>query len=91
MVGRRLRAKSVESVAERIASFDRRAISETKRFVDFASLPPDYEFEPHWDVCPASIMRPDAQERIRMLMARGLHRPGDVENRLGHHVGQLGR
>jgi hypothetical protein len=25
------------------------------------------------------------------LMERGLHKPGDVENRLGYHVGQLGR
>ena len=80
----------VESVAERIASFDKRAISETKRFVDVASLPPDYEFAPQWDVCLASIMRPAAQERIRTLMERGLHRPGDVENRLGYYVGQLG-
>jgi enoyl-CoA hydratase/carnithine racemase len=81
----------VESLAARIASFDKRAISETKRFADVASLPPDFELGAEWDVCLASIMRPAAQERIRMLMERGFHRPGDVENRLGHHVGQLGR
>ena len=81
----------VESLATRIASFDKRAISETKRFADVASLPPDFEIAPEWDVCLASIMRPAAQERIRMLMERGFHRPGDVENRLGYHVGQLGR
>src|SRR5499425_220184 len=81
----------VESLATRIASFDKRAISETKRFVDVASLPPDYEIAPEWDVCLASIMRPAAQERIRKLMERGFHKPGDVENRLGYHVGQLGR
>ncbi len=81
----------VESLATRIASFDKRAISETKRFADVASLPPDYEIAPEWDVCFASIMRPAAQERIKMLMERGFHRPGDVEDRLGYHVGQLGR
>ena len=81
----------VESLATRIASFDKQVISETKHFVDVASLPPDFEIAPEWDVCLASIMRPAAQERIRMLMERGFHRPGDVENRLGHHVGQLGR
>jgi len=79
------------AIATRIASFDKRAISETKRFVDVASLPPDYEIAPEWDVCIASIMRPAAQERIRTLMERGFHRPGDVETRLGHHVGQLRR
>jgi enoyl-CoA hydratase/carnithine racemase len=79
----------VESLATRIASFDKRAIGETKRFVDVASLPPDYEIAPEWDVCLASIMRPAAQERIKKLMDQGFHQPGDVENRLGYHVGQL--
>jgi enoyl-CoA hydratase/carnithine racemase len=81
----------VESPATRIASFDKQAISETKRFVDVASLPPDFEIAPEWDVCLASIMRPAAQARIKMLMERGFHQPGDVEDRLGYHVGQLGR
>src|SRR6516165_9911864 len=79
----------VESLATRIASFDNRAIRETKRFVDVASLPPDYEIAPEWDVCNASIMRPAAQTRIATLLERGLHQPGDVENRLGYHVGRL--
>src|SRR5256714_14012163 len=79
----------VDALATRIASFDKRAVGETKRFVDVASLPPDYEIAPEWDVCLASIMRPAAQERIKMLMDRGFHRPGDVEDRLGYHVGQL--
>jgi enoyl-CoA hydratase/carnithine racemase len=81
----------VDSLANRIASFDKQAISETKRFVDVASLPPDYEIAPEWDVCLASIMRSAAQERIKMLMERGFHQAGDVETRLGYHVGQLGR
>src|SRR5438309_4941723 len=81
----------VEALAMRIASFDKQALAETKRLVDVASLPPDYEIAPELDVCLASIMRPAAQERIRMLMERGFHRPGDVEDRLGYHVGQLGR
>ena len=81
----------VESLATRIASFDKQAISETKRFADVASLPADFEIAPEWDVCLASIMRPAAQERIRMLKERGFHQPGDVEDRLGYHVGQIGR
>jgi enoyl-CoA hydratase/carnithine racemase len=81
----------VDSLAARISSFDKQAISETKRFVDVASLPPDFEIAPEWDVCLASIARPAAQQRIGKLMELGLHRPGDVENRLGHYVGELGR
>jgi len=56
-----------------------------------ASLPPDYEISPEWVVCFASIMRPAAQEKIKKLMKLGFHKPGDVEDRLGYHVGQLGR
>ena len=80
----------VEALATRIASFDKLAISETKHFADVASLPPDFEIAPEWDVCLASIMRPAAQERIRKLMELGFHQPGDVENRLGYYVGKLG-
>src|SRR5712672_4298054 len=81
----------VDSLASRIASFDKRTISETKRFIDVASLPPDYEIAPEWDVSFASIMRPAAQDRIKKLMERGFHQSGDVEDRLGYHVGQIGR
>lgn len=81
----------VESLATRIASFDKRAISETKRFADVASLPPDFEIAPEWDLCFASIMRPAAQRRIKTLLELGLHQSGDVEQRLGYYVGQVGR
>ena len=74
-----------------VNSLNKRAISETKRFVDVASLSPDYEIAPEWDVCFASIMREPAQTRIKKLLEQGFHKPGDVENRLGYHVGQLGR
>jgi enoyl-CoA hydratase/carnithine racemase len=80
----------VEALAVRIASFDKQAIVETKNFVNIASLPPDAEIAPEWDACIASIQRPAGQRRIKTLLERGLHKPGDVENRLGFHLGQLG-
>src|SRR3954449_11348793 len=46
----------VDALATRIASFDKRAIADTKHLVDLNSLPPDYEIAPEWDVCVASIM-----------------------------------
>jgi enoyl-CoA hydratase/carnithine racemase len=81
----------VDALAERIASFDKQAIAETKRFVNTASLPADSEIAPEWGAFTASLARPAAAERIKMLMERGFHQPGDVETRLGYHVGQLGR
>jgi enoyl-CoA hydratase/carnithine racemase len=80
----------VEALAVRIASFDKQAIAETKRLVNIASLPADEEILPEWDAFMASLGRPASQNRIKTLMSRGFHRPGDVENRLGFHVGQLG-
>jgi enoyl-CoA hydratase/carnithine racemase len=80
----------VDGLAMRIASFDKQAIADTKRLVDAASLPADAEISPEWDAFIASLGRPATQARIKALMARGFHRPGDVENRLGHYVGGLG-
>jgi putative intracellular protease/amidase/enoyl-CoA hydratase/carnithine racemase len=79
----------VEALATRIASFDKQAIAETKRLANTSSLPSDAEIAPEWDAFLASVQRPASQNRIRTLVERGFHRPGDVENRLGHHVGQL--
>jgi enoyl-CoA hydratase/carnithine racemase len=81
----------VEAMAQRIASFDKHAIAETKRLVNVASLPPDSEILPEWDSFMTSLARPGAQARIKKLLDRGFHKPGDVETRLGYHVGQLGR
>jgi enoyl-CoA hydratase/carnithine racemase len=80
----------VDALAMRIASFDELAIAETKNLVNVASLPPEAEIALEWDACLASIQRPAARTRINKLMERGFHKPGDVENRLGFHVGQLG-
>jgi len=80
----------IDRFAARISSFDKQAIAETKRLVNIASLPPDAEIAPEWDAFLASLGRPASQTRIKALMERGFHRPGDVEKRLGYHVGQLG-
>jgi enoyl-CoA hydratase/carnithine racemase len=80
----------VDNLARRIASFDKQAIADTKRLVDVASLPPDSEILPEWGAFIGALGRPAAQQRIKKLMDRGFHRPGDVENRLGYYVGQIG-
>ncbi len=80
----------VESLALRIASFDKQAIADIKRLVNKASLPPDEDIALEWSAFLASVQRPASQKRLETLMARGFHRPGDVESRLGFHVGQLG-
>jgi enoyl-CoA hydratase/carnithine racemase len=78
----------VDALAMRIARFDKWAIGETKRLVN-ASLPPDVELGAGWDACINSLGRPAAQEGIKALMAEGFHKPGDIEERLAFHLGQL--
>jgi enoyl-CoA hydratase/carnithine racemase len=78
----------VEALATRISRFDKWAIAQTKRLVN-TSLPPDVELGAGWDACIASLGRPAAQESIKALIARGFHKPGDVENRLGYYLGQI--
>jgi len=80
----------VEALAIRIAAFDKWAIATTKRLVN-TSLPPDVELGAGWDACIASLGRPAAQDGIKALMARGFHKPGEVENRLGYYLGQIAR
>ena len=80
----------VYALATRIATFDKQAIAETKHLVDLNSLPSDTEIAPEWEAFTKSVARPPAQKRIRTLFERGFHAPGDVETRLGYHVGQIG-
>jgi enoyl-CoA hydratase/carnithine racemase len=80
----------VNALAIRIASFDKWAIANTKRLVNAASLPPDVEIAAGWEACMTSIKRPAAQVKLKTLIDRGFHRPGDAENRLGVYVGNLG-
>ncbi|MDQ0323992.1 enoyl-CoA hydratase/carnithine racemase [Pararhizobium capsulatum DSM 1112] len=80
----------VNAFALRIAKFDKWAIANTKRLVN-TSLAPEVELGAGWDACIASLGRPAAQEGIKALMDQGFHKPGDIENRLGYHLGQLSR
>lgn len=81
----------VDALASRVASFDKWAISNTKRLVNAANPVTDVEIAAGWDTCMASIARPAAQARIKALREIGFHEPGDVENRLGFYLGKLGR
>ena len=80
----------VDALATRIASFDKWAIANTKRLTN-TSLPPDVEIAEGWDACIKSIARPAAQRNFKSLFEQGFHKPGDVEDRLGYHLGRLGR
>ncbi|RWO38577.1 MAG: enoyl-CoA hydratase/isomerase family protein [Mesorhizobium sp.] len=79
----------VDALAMRISGFDRQAIADTKRLVDFASLPSDPEIAAGWDAFITSVQRPAAQKKIGRLMEMGLQKDPDIEARLGHYTQTL--
>ncbi|NKM96047.1 enoyl-CoA hydratase/isomerase family protein [Rhizobium leguminosarum] len=79
----------VDSLAARISGFDRGAIADTKRLVDFASLPTDPEIGAGWDAFISSVQRPVAQRNIGRLMEMGMQTNPDIESRLGHYTQTL--
>lgn len=81
--------KFVDTLATRISGFDRQAIADTKRLVDFASLPSDPEIGAGWDAFITSVQRPAAQANIKKLMEMGLQTNPDIEGRLGYYTETL--
>jgi enoyl-CoA hydratase/carnithine racemase len=79
----------VDTLARRIASFDKWAISNTKRLVNAASAPAEVEMAAGWEACIASIARPATQARFKVFRELGFHEPGDAEDRLGLYLGHL--
>ncbi len=79
----------VDALATRISGFDRQAIADTKRLVDFASLPSDPEIAAGWDAFITSVQRPAAQKKVGRLMEMGLQTNPDIETRLGHYTQTL--
>lgn len=80
----------VDTMARRIARFDKQSIADIKRLVDAASLPPNEAIASEWEGFIGSVQRPAAQARIKQLMELGLQKKADVEKRLAHYTGMLG-
>src|SRR6202453_5253218 len=81
----------VGALATRISSFDKWAISNTKRLVNAASLTPEVEMAAGWEACMVSVARTNTQARLKAFRELGFHKPGDAEDRLGFYVGRLNR
>jgi enoyl-CoA hydratase/carnithine racemase len=79
----------VDTMARRIARFDKQSIGEIKRLVDASSLPRNEDIAAEWKGFIASVGRPAAQQRIGELMQLGLQKDPDVEKRIAHYTGTL--
>ena len=79
----------VDTLARRIAGFDKQTIADIKRLVDASSLPTNEQIGAEWDAFLTSVQRPAAQQRIGQLMELGLQTNQDVEQRLDEYTGRL--
>lgn len=77
----------VDTLARRIASFDKQSIGEIKALVNQASLPPNEAIGAEWASFIASVQRPAAQRLIGALMKAGLQTNPDVETNLAKYTG----
>src|SRR6201982_1784066 len=69
----------VDTLARRIASFDRRAIAAAKHLVNEVSLPPSDRLPPPFPSFWAALGWPEAQNRISTVLERGLQRDAGFE------------
>jgi enoyl-CoA hydratase/carnithine racemase len=78
--------QETDRIARRLASFDKRAIAETKAFVDATTLPDDDELPPALTAFFTSSARPTSQARLAALASHGLGTNTELERRLGELV-----
>ncbi|MFE7752677.1 enoyl-CoA hydratase/isomerase family protein [Streptomyces sp. NPDC057428] len=78
----------VDRVAKRIASFDRQPLAEVKALIGRSTLPAEADLVAGQDTFRASLTWPEAGERIRGLLDRGMQQRGELEYRLGEHIAE---
>jgi enoyl-CoA hydratase/carnithine racemase len=79
----------VNSLARRIASFDRLAIAAAKGLINQVSLPSADQLLDAITSFETALTWPEAQQRIQALLERGLQRDDDFENRWPEVLGTL--
>jgi pimeloyl-ACP methyl ester carboxylesterase len=79
----------VDSLAQRLARFDRQALGAAKAQIGLNTLPDDHELYAAYDAYFASLGWPGYRDRGPRLVAQAASHGADVELRLGHYLGRL--
>src|SRR6266850_3880799 len=79
----------VDTLARRIASFDRRPIAAAKDLINQVSLPSADRLLDALNAFQTALTWPEAQQRIHALLKGGLQREGDFEKRWPALLGTL--
>jgi enoyl-CoA hydratase/carnithine racemase len=80
----------VDTLARRIASFDRRALIAAKNLVNQVSLPPSDRLLDAFTSFGTALTWPEAQRRIGAVLERGLQRDATFEKNWPEVLGTLG-
>ncbi|MDX3097071.1 enoyl-CoA hydratase/isomerase family protein [Streptomyces sp. ME19-03-3] len=78
----------VDTLARRIASFDKESIAAVKQQVDRYTLPSAEDLRSSYDMYMNSFGWPGSERRLPAALAAGRNQPGDYELRLGYHLGR---
>ncbi|AWT54393.1 enoyl-CoA hydratase/isomerase family protein [Mycolicibacterium smegmatis] len=78
----------VDTLALRIASYDKESIAAVKRQVDRHTLPTAEDMMSSLETYLTSFQWPGSKRRLAAAMAAGRNQPGDYEMRLGYHLGR---
>lgn len=78
----------VDTFAQRIAGFEKPAISGAKEFVDAATTIPASDYAASLAAFRRTAGRPESVGRVRSLFARGFQQPQGIELDLGRHIAE---
>ncbi|SEH77103.1 Enoyl-CoA hydratase/carnithine racemase [Mycolicibacterium rutilum] len=78
----------VDTLARRIASYDKESIAAVKQQINRHTLPSADDMLSSLQIYLSSFEWPGSQRRIAAAMAAGRNQPGDYEMRLGYHLGR---
>ncbi|MDT5069110.1 MAG: hypothetical protein QOK02_5265 [Mycobacterium sp.] len=78
----------VDTLARRIASYDKESIAAVKQQINRYTLPSPNDMLSSLQIYMASFEWPGSERRLAAALAAGRNQPGDYEMRLGYHLGQ---
>ncbi len=78
----------VDTLARRIASYDKESIAAVKQQINRHTLPSPADMVSSLELYLSSFQWPGSQRRLAAATAAGRNQPGDYEMRLGYHLGR---
>ncbi|BBZ33628.1 enoyl-CoA hydratase/isomerase family protein [Mycolicibacterium confluentis] len=78
----------VDTLAHRIASYDKESIAAVKQQINRHTAPSPEDMLSSLEIYMSSFQWPGSKRRSAAALAAGRNQPGDYEMRMGHHLGR---